>query len=68
MRNQSGQDPLNYPIKLNNRIGALLGVVLGGEARPTDASYQVFAELTGMLQIQLDRLKELEVEVKRLLA
>ncbi|HRI43707.1 MAG TPA: hypothetical protein PLL78_07255 [Fimbriimonadaceae bacterium] len=68
VRNQSGQDPLNYPIKLNNRIGALLGVVLGGEARPTDASYQVFAELTGMLQIQLDRLKELEVEVKRLLA
>lgn len=68
VRNQSGQDPLNYPIKLNNRIGALLGVVLGGDARPTDASYQVFAELTGLLQIQLDRLKELEIEVKRLLA
>lgn len=67
VKNQSGQDPLNYPIKLNNRIGALLGVVLGGEARPTDASYQVFAELTALLQVQLDRLAELEGEVKRLL-
>ena len=26
-KNRSGQDPLNYPIRLNNRIGALMGVV-----------------------------------------
>ena len=27
MKNRSGQDPLNYPIKLNNKIAALTGVV-----------------------------------------
>lgn len=65
VRNQSGQDPLNYPIKLNNRIGALLGVVLGGDARPTDAAYRVFAELSDLLQVQLDRLAALEKEMPR---
>ena len=53
---QSGQDPLNYPIKLNNRIAALLGIVLSGDNRPTDGAYAVFANLTKLLQIELDRL------------
>ena len=26
-KNQSGQDPLNFPIKINNRLASLLGVV-----------------------------------------
>jgi len=37
-RNQSSQDPLNYPIKLNNKLAALLGVVESAEARPTAAT------------------------------
>ncbi|MCC7434908.1 MAG: hypothetical protein IT363_09500 [Methanoregulaceae archaeon] len=60
VRNRSGQDPLNYPIKLNNRIAALLGVVLGGENRPTDQSIEVFNMLSGLLKVQLDALKKLE--------
>lgn len=59
VRNQSGQDPLNYPIKLNNRIAALLSVVLSGDARPTDGATEVFARLSGLLQVQLDRLAAL---------
>lgn len=57
---KSGQDPLNYPIKLNNRIAALLGVVLGTEAAPTQQSYDVFNQLSGLLKVQLDTLKKLE--------
>lgn len=57
VRNRSGQDPLNYPIKLNNKIAALLGVVMSGDYRPTDQSYEVFAILSAELQIQLDILK-----------
>jgi hypothetical protein len=38
MRNQSNQDPLNFPIKLNNRIAALRRSVETGDARPTNAS------------------------------
>ena len=60
VKNRSGQDPLNYPIKLNNRIAALLGVVLGGEAAPTEQSYDVFNQLSGLLKVQLDALKKLE--------
>ena len=37
-KNRSGQDPLNYPIRLNNRIGALLGVVQSADGRPTQQS------------------------------
>ena len=43
-QNRSGQDPLNFPIRLNDKIAGLLGVVLGGDSRPTRQSYAVFAE------------------------
>ncbi|HEY6808922.1 MAG TPA: hypothetical protein VI160_09060, partial [Gemmatimonadales bacterium] len=56
-QNRSGEDPLNYPIRLNNRIGALAGVVGSADAAPTTQSYQVFDLVSGLLQIQLDRLK-----------
>jgi photosystem II stability/assembly factor-like uncharacterized protein len=57
VRLQSGQDPLNFPIKLNNKIAALLGVVLSGDFRPTHQSYEVYATLSGELQTQLDALE-----------
>ncbi|MFL5580505.1 MAG: WD40/YVTN/BNR-like repeat-containing protein, partial [Gemmatimonadaceae bacterium] len=53
VRNQSSQDPLNYPIKLNNKIAALAGVVASTEARPTRQSYQVFEGLSAQLETQL---------------
>jgi photosystem II stability/assembly factor-like uncharacterized protein len=56
VRNQSNQDPLNFPIKLNNKLAALMGVVESGEARPTDQSYQVFDHLSDLLQTELIRL------------
>jgi len=46
VKNQSGQDPLNYPIKLNNRMAALLPVVTGGEFGPTQSAIDVFAALS----------------------
>src|SRR4029079_17647187 len=41
-KNRSGQDPLNYPIRLNNKIGALMGVVGSADARPTQQSFDVY--------------------------
>ena len=58
-RNQSNQDPLNFPMKINNRLAALLGVVEGSEARPTEQTYSVFDWLSGLLDGQLDRLEVL---------
>jgi hypothetical protein len=56
VRNQSGQDPLNYPIRLNNQIAALAGVVGGAEARPTKQSYEVFSILSEALAVQTGKL------------
>src|SRR6185312_15079387 len=55
-RNRSSQDPLNYPIRLNNKLAALQGTVESGDARPTDQSYAVFKELSGRLDKELARL------------
>ena len=56
VRNQSSQDPLNFPIKLNNKLAALMGVVESAEAPPTAQSHAVFDDLSTKLQAQLDRL------------
>jgi hypothetical protein len=57
VRNRSGQDPLNFPIKLNNRIGALGRSVMTGDARPTASSYTVFRELSAQLDVELRQLQ-----------
>jgi photosystem II stability/assembly factor-like uncharacterized protein len=56
VQNQSNQDPLNYPIKLNNKIAALQNAVEGAESRPTDQSYQVFETLSGQLDTELQQM------------
>jgi hypothetical protein len=58
VKNRSGQDPLNFPIKLNNKIAHLSSVIEGADARPTDQTYAAFKELSGELQTQLDHLDE----------
>jgi hypothetical protein len=55
-KNQSSQDPLNFPIRLNNKLAALGGVVTRGDAAPTDQSYAVYDELVVQIDAQLQRL------------
>ena len=56
VNNQSGEDPLNFPIMLNNKIAAIQGVVESSDGPPTEQSYEVFQMLTGRLTTQLDKL------------
>jgi photosystem II stability/assembly factor-like uncharacterized protein len=58
-RLRSGQDPLNYPIRLNNKLAALQGVVESGDYRPTEQSYAVFKDLSARLDKQLSQLDAL---------
>ncbi len=58
VKNQSGQDPLNFPIKLNNRFASLRRSIESGQARPTDAAYVVFDELSAELKMHLDKLDQ----------
>jgi len=58
-KNRSGQDPLNYPIRLNNKIAALMHIVQSGDFRPTDQSYEVFDRLSKELAVRLTNLQTL---------
>jgi hypothetical protein len=58
VRNRSGQDPLNFPILLNNRLASLGRSVQTGDARPTAAAYKVFDELSAELDRELKALDE----------
>ena len=58
-KNQSSQDPLNFPIRLNNRLAALAGVVSSAEAAPTAQSYVVYDEVVGQIDAQLQKLSQI---------
>jgi photosystem II stability/assembly factor-like uncharacterized protein len=55
-KNRSSQDPLNYPIRLNNKLAALQGLVEIGDYKPTAQSYAVFKELSDRLDKQFGQL------------
>jgi photosystem II stability/assembly factor-like uncharacterized protein len=56
---KSGQDVLNYPIRLNNYLVALGGVVGSADSAPTQASYEVFDMLSKQLDEQLARWRQI---------
>jgi len=58
-KNQSSQDPLNFPIRLNNKLAALAGVVSRSETPPTDQSYAVYDELAAQIDAQLKKLGQI---------
>jgi photosystem II stability/assembly factor-like uncharacterized protein len=57
---RANEDALNFPIRLNNKLGALLGTVTQSDTAPTEQSYEVFKDLNAQLQTQLDRLHQIE--------
>lgn len=61
-KNRSNQDPLNYPIRLNNKLAAVAGVVASSDARPTNQSVEVKNELTTEINKQLDAFKKIKSE------
>jgi len=58
-KNQSSQDPLNFPIRLNNKLAALGGVVSQSEAAPNEQSYAVYEELAAQINAQLSKLGQI---------
>jgi photosystem II stability/assembly factor-like uncharacterized protein len=58
VRNQSGQDPLNFPIKINNRLASLLRVVNTGEGKPIANAEPILKDLSAELKVQTDRLQQ----------
>ncbi len=57
-QNESRQDPLNYPIRLNNKLTSLMRTVDVGDARPTDGAIAVREELSTSIESELEQLEE----------
>jgi photosystem II stability/assembly factor-like uncharacterized protein len=57
VKNQSGQDPLNFPIRINNRLANLLRVVTTGDGRPIANAPVLLDEYSGLLGVQMTRLQ-----------
>ena len=49
VRNRSGQDPLNFPIRVNNRLANLLSMVEQGDGAPNQGMRDVFAIMSERL-------------------
>jgi photosystem II stability/assembly factor-like uncharacterized protein len=58
VRNQSGQDPLNFPIRTNNRLAGLLRVVNYGDGRPIGKAQAILDDLVAELKGHTDRLQQ----------
>ena len=58
-KNRSGQDPLNFPIRLTNKLGHLNALVGMGDFPPTEQDIAVKDELTAKIKVQLDAFDKL---------
>jgi hypothetical protein len=56
-KNQSRQDPLNFPIRLNDKLASLMRMVATGDAGPTTQALAVKAELVAAIEAQLATLQ-----------
>jgi len=54
-KNQSGQDPLNFPIQLNNRLAAVKNEAAIGDFAPTQQAVEVAEELTKAIDERLQQ-------------
>jgi hypothetical protein len=54
-KNRSGQDPLNFPIKLTNKLAHLNSLVTMGDFGPTSQDTAVKNELTAQINDELDK-------------
>jgi photosystem II stability/assembly factor-like uncharacterized protein len=58
VKNQSNQDPLNFPIKINNRLASLLNAVNTGDGKPIGNAPAIFKDLSQELKMQTDKLQQ----------
>jgi photosystem II stability/assembly factor-like uncharacterized protein len=61
-KNRSGQDPLNFPIRLTNKLGHLNSLMGNGDYPPTDQAVAVKEELSAKIDEELDRFERVKEE------
>ncbi|HFA51160.1 MAG TPA: glycosyl hydrolase [Bacteroidetes bacterium] len=58
-KNQSFQDPLNYGIRINNRLAFLMADQQRGDFPPTDQAEEVRQKISAELDVELEKLDKL---------
>ena len=58
VNSKASEDELNYPTKLNSKLGYLQNAVDSADAQPTEAELGVYAELDQQLETQLAKWRE----------
>ena len=53
VKSKSSEDPLNFPIKLNDKLAGVGSVVESADTKPTKQSYDMYRELSGKIDEQL---------------
>jgi len=61
-KNRSDQDPLNYPVRLNNKLAALGSEIDGGDFKPTEQVKTVHKEIVEKIDLQLNQLNKVMSE------
>lgn len=56
-KNRSGQDPLNFPIRLNNKLGHLNSLMAVGDYAPTEQAVAFKEEVTAAIDAELNKLE-----------
>lgn len=59
-KNRSGQDPLNYPIRLTNKLAHLNALTGVGNFRPTEAALAFKAEMEAAIDAELNRWQQIK--------
>ena len=64
---KSGQDVLNFPIRLNDKLGGVFNAANSGNMAPPRQVKEVYADLAAQVDVQLNKLKNIkEVELPKL--
>lgn len=61
-KNKSGQDPLNYPVRLNDKLAGVGSEADASDYKPTQQAKQVYQEISQKIDDQLRDLKKIFTE------
>ncbi|MBV8809123.1 MAG: hypothetical protein JO033_10650 [Acidobacteriaceae bacterium] len=57
-KNRASEDPLNFPVRLNNKLAALLADIAASDTQPTAAQQEVYEELATTVNAETTKLKQ----------
>jgi len=54
---KAGEDDLRFPMRLEEKLGAVNAAIIGTDTKPTAAMYESFNSLSARIDVQLQKLK-----------